>query len=158
MNNRIQAKVLSKNPWKLSHAVAVRSADEVAAAARQGPCVAVVAPGFLHTGASRQLLEAWAEHRSNGVVITGFNPEGTMARELLGRPREIQAQRGGAPIKLSCSVEEIPFMAHADFNENWGLIQAMGMPKTVVLVHGEVNEMTRLQDQLRGYYRSALEA
>lgn len=53
MNSRIQAKTLSQNPWNLKYAQAVRSADDVLAMSRAGPCVAVVAPGFLHTGASR---------------------------------------------------------------------------------------------------------
>lgn len=81
-----------------------------------------------------------------------------MARELLGRPREIMPVRGGgAPIKLNCSVEEIAFMAHADLNENLGMIRAMGMPKTIILVHGELNEMNRLKNKLIEYYWKALE-
>jgi len=146
MNNRVQAKALNRNAWNLQFAKSVRSVDDVTQAARSGPCVAVVAPGFLQGGPSRALLEAWAEHRQNGVVITDFNPEGTLARELLSRPRDFASLRDGHPIKLSCTVEEITFMAHADYNENWSMVERLGMPQTIVLVHGELNEMTRLRD------------
>lgn len=44
------------------------------------PCVVLASPGFLHTGPSRELLELWAPDSRNGLIITGYSVEGTMAR------------------------------------------------------------------------------
>lgn len=46
-----------------------------------GPsCVVLASPGFMQFGASRRLLELWAPDPRNGVIVTGFSVEGTMAR------------------------------------------------------------------------------
>lgn len=37
-------------------------------------------PGMLQVGPSRELLELWAPDARNGLVITGYSVEGTLAR------------------------------------------------------------------------------
>ena len=49
----------------------------------RGPCVVLASPGFLQSGVSRQLLEKWAPDRRNGLVLTGYSVEGTLARVRL---------------------------------------------------------------------------
>lgn len=44
------------------------------------PCVVLASPGFLQTGPSRELLELWAPDSRNGLIITGYSIEGTLAR------------------------------------------------------------------------------
>ena len=44
------------------------------------PCVVLATPGMLQVGPSRELLELWAPDPRNGLVITGYSVEGTMAR------------------------------------------------------------------------------
>lgn len=44
------------------------------------PCVVLASPGFMGTGPSRELLELWAPDSRNGVILTGYSIEGTMAR------------------------------------------------------------------------------
>ena len=44
------------------------------------PCVVLASPGFITQGPSRELLELWAPDSRNGVIITGYSIEGTMAR------------------------------------------------------------------------------
>lgn len=44
------------------------------------PCVVLASPGFLQTGPSRELLELWAPDPRNGLIITGYSVEGTLAR------------------------------------------------------------------------------
>lgn len=44
------------------------------------PCVVLASPGFMTSGPSRELLELWAPDSRNGVIITGYSIEGTMAR------------------------------------------------------------------------------
>lgn len=44
------------------------------------PCVVLASPGFMDVGPSRELLELWAPDSRNGLIITGYSIEGTMAR------------------------------------------------------------------------------
>jgi cleavage and polyadenylation specificity factor subunit 3 len=44
------------------------------------PCVVLATPGMLETGVSRTLLELWAPDSRNGLIITGYSVEGTLAR------------------------------------------------------------------------------
>lgn len=40
----------------------------------------LASPGFVQSGPSRELLEMWAPDPRNGVILTGYSIEGTMAR------------------------------------------------------------------------------
>lgn len=44
------------------------------------PCVVLASPGMLQSGMSRELLELWAPDGRNGLIVTGYSVEGTMAR------------------------------------------------------------------------------
>src|ERR1700742_5362137 len=44
------------------------------------PCVVLASPGMLQSGLSRELLEYWAPDAKNGLVVTGYSVEGTLAR------------------------------------------------------------------------------
>ena len=45
-----------------------------------GSCVMLATPGMLQSGGSRVLLEKWAPDPKNGLILVGYNVEGTMAR------------------------------------------------------------------------------
>ena len=44
------------------------------------PCVVLASPGFMQNGPSRELFELWAPDSRNGIIITGYSVEGTLAR------------------------------------------------------------------------------
>ena len=115
-----------------------------------GECIMLATPGMFQNGVSRELLERWAPSEKNGVVITGYSVEGTMAKQLMNEPDSIPAimtNRGGptigrrAPglngevertmIKRRCSVEEFSFAAHVDGVENREFIEEIGAPVVV---------------------------
>jgi hypothetical protein len=51
------------------------------------PCVVLASPGFMQTGTSRELFELWAPDSRNGLIVTGYSVEGTLARvSLIIRP------------------------------------------------------------------------
>jgi cleavage and polyadenylation specificity factor subunit 3 len=99
-----------------------------------GGCVMLASPGMMQNGVSRELLERWAPDQRNGVVITGYSVEGTMAKEIMHEPEQITAimtrgsqtaRRPGGPregekvlIPRRCSVQEYSFAAHVDGTEN----------------------------------------
>ena len=122
-----------------------------------GGCVMLASPGMLQNGVSRELLERWAPSDRNGVVITGYSVEGTMAKEILHEPESIPAimgnrsaatlgRRGGgtgesekAMIPRRCSVAEYSFAAHVDGQENQEFIKEIGAAVVV-----------RISDRLQG--------
>ncbi len=75
---------------------------------------------------------------------------------LCRRPSAAQCQhsqtracvRARAQVPLRMGVHHISFSAHADFEQTSGFLDAV-KPPHVVLVHGEYNEMRKLQ-RVRG--------
>ena len=105
------------------------------------PCVVLASPGFLHSGASRELLELWAPDPRNGLIITGYSVEGTMARvsllavsdlslylvsqEIMNEPDEITGLKGNV-IPRRLSVRYVSFSAHVDYSQNAEFIDLIG--------------------------------
>ncbi|KAF2492425.1 endoribonuclease YSH1 [Lophium mytilinum] len=128
-----------------------------------GGCVMLASPGMMQNGVSRELLERWAPDQRNGVIITGYSVEGTMAKEIMHEPEQITAimtrgsqtaRRPGGPregekvlIPRRCSVQEYSFAAHVDGPENMDFIGEVNA-RVVILVHGEKHNMMRLKSKL----------
>ncbi|QRV82594.1 pre-mRNA polyadenylation factor PF I, YSH1-component related protein [Ceratobasidium sp. AG-Ba] len=139
----------------ISHLPATRGWERKIAEA--GPCVILASPGFMNSGPSRELLELWAPDARNGVIITGYSIEGTLARDIILEPDEIKPYRtdgpnGDKPIPRRLSVEYISFSAHVDGPQNTEFIEAVGA-RHVVLVHGEQTAMGRLRGSLQARYK-----
>ena len=115
-----------------------------------GGCVVLASPGMLQSGVSRELLERWAPNERNGVVITGYSVEGTMAKQIMNEPDSIPAimssrstanigRRGPGidgeaerpMIPRRCSVQEYSFAAHVDGQENQAFIEDIAAPVVV---------------------------
>jgi cleavage and polyadenylation specificity factor subunit 3 len=140
-------KSVSVGPWDFRFVRSLRSLerfDDV------GGCVMLASPGMLQTGTSRELLERWAPSDRNGVVMTGYSVEGTMAKGLLNEPDQIPAVmskvstghgRGRVPgvndedqkvmIPRRCTVDEVSFAAHVDGVENRTFIEEVAAPVVV---------------------------
>lgn len=121
-----------------------------------GGCVMLASPGMLQNGVSRALLERWAPDPKNGVIITGYSVEGTMAKLILTEPESIQAVmtgRVGGPkgtkggdnekvmIPRRCTVQEYSFAAHVDGTENREFIEEVQAPVVVNIISEPVAPM-----------------
>ncbi|CAO2652521.1 Nn.00g008040.m01.CDS01 [Neocucurbitaria sp. VM-36] len=130
-----------------------------------GGCVMLASPGMMQSGTSRELLERWAPDPRNGVIITGYSVEGTMAKQIVHEPEQIPAimtrasntaRRPGqreneqTMIPRRCTVQEYSFAAHVDGKENMEFVQEVAAP-VVILVHGEKGNMTRLRSKLLSF-------
>lgn len=174
MNDNIRSKLhrglesagSAGGPWDFHFIRSLKSLDRFDDV---GPCIMLASPGMLQNGVSRALLERWAPDPKNGVVITGYSVEGTMAKEIMKEPESIpsvMSNRGGnsalGPLKprlglgeekpmipRRCSVQEFSFAAHVDGSENRAFIEEVNAP-VVVLVHGERGNMMRLRSRLLG--------
>ena len=158
------AKGVSAGPWDFRFVRSLRNLDRFDDV---GGCVMLASPGMLQSGMSRALLERWAPDQRNGVVMTGYNIEGTMGRTILTEPDQIPAimsgnnSGGGQPmgrktrdgddavvlIPRRCSVEEFQFAAHVTGVENVEFIQQVASPH-IILVHGERSQAARLRSRL----------
>ncbi|CAG9466846.1 unnamed protein product [Pedinophyceae sp. YPF-701] len=146
MNDDIRRAFAHSNPFKFSH---VNVLSGPSALDDTGPCVVLATPSMLQSGFSRRLLETWCEDSRNGVIIADFAVQGTLAREILGHPKEIPSvvAAPGHKLALRCTVEAISFSAHADFPSTRGFLETL-LPDHVVLVHGEKEGMMRLKGAL----------
>jgi cleavage and polyadenylation specificity factor subunit 3 len=142
-------KAVSAGPWDFRFVRSLRSLerfDDV------GGCVMLASPGMLQTGTSRELLERWAPSERNGVVMTGYSVEGTMAKQLLNEPEHIPATMARVStgpgsrrmptadddqkvmIPRRCTVDEISFAAHVDGVENRNFIEEVAAPVVVCIL------------------------
>ncbi|CAM1504181.1 Fc.00g017720.m01.CDS01 [Cosmosporella sp. VM-42] len=146
-------------PWDFKYIRSLKNLDRFDDV---GGCVMLASPGMLQNGVSRELLERWAPSEKNGVIITGYSVEGTMAKQIMQEPDQIQAVMsrsmagarrvpGGDNEKVliprRCSVAEYSFAAHVDGVENREFIEEVAAP-VVILVHGEQHNMMRLKSKL----------
>lgn len=156
------AKGVSAGPWDFRFVRSLRNLDRFDDV---GGCVMLASPGMLQSGMSRVLLERWAPDQRNGVVMTGYNVEGTMARTILSEPEMIPAIMSGSGsgppqamgrrkdddaavmIPRRCTVEEFQFAAHVTGVENVEFIEQVASPH-VILVHGERSQAARLRSRL----------
>ncbi|KAF9438809.1 Cleavage and polyadenylation specificity factor subunit 3 [Entomortierella beljakovae] len=147
MNARIRKQFAVSNPFvfkHISHLKNIEMFDDT------GPCVMMASPGMLQNGLSRELFERWCTDTKNGLVITGYCVENTLAKDVMNEPDEIQTMNG-QKLKLRMSVDYISFSAHVDFTQNSAFIDEVKAPY-VILVHGETNNMGRLKSALMSKY------
>ncbi|TFY63158.1 hypothetical protein EVJ58_g3409 [Rhodofomes roseus] len=154
MNNNVRSRFAKRdNPFVFKHISNVPHSRGWERKIAEGPpCVVLASPGFADSGPSRELLELWAPDSRNGIIITGYSIEGTMAREIQSEPDEIMSLKGN-PIPRKFSVDEISFSAHVDYSQNSEFIE-MVKAQHIVLVHGEQTAMGRLRAAMTDRYKS----
>jgi cleavage and polyadenylation specificity factor subunit 3 len=140
----------------------VRSLKSVDKFQDLGACVMLASPGMMQSGTSRELLERWAPDPRNGVIITGYSVEGTMAKQIVHEPDQIPAimtrsanaaRRPGqreneqSMIPRRCTVQEYSFAAHVDGKENMEFVQEVAAPvvvSTLIFFLYDVGERSQL--------------
>ncbi|GJJ06292.1 endoribonuclease ysh1 [Clathrus columnatus] len=153
MNANIRARFARRdNPFVFKHISHLPQTRGLEKKIADGPpCVVLASPGMLQSGMSRELLELWAPDSRNGLIVTGYSVEGTMARDIMNEPEEIMSLKGN-PIPRRLSVDYISFSAHVDYSQNSEFIEQV-KAQHVVLVHGEQTAMGRLKAALQARYK-----
>ncbi|KAK0534538.1 endoribonuclease ysh1 [Tilletia horrida] len=148
MNDNIRSRFNRRdNPFVFKHISNLSSLHKFE---DKGPCVMLASPGFMQSGVSRELLERWAPDKRNGLIISGYSVEGTMARNIMNDPEEIVGMNGQM-IPRRLSVDYISFSAHVDYAQNSKFIEEV-KAQHVVLVHGEANTMNKLRLALQSKF------
>jgi cleavage and polyadenylation specificity factor subunit 3 len=129
------------SPWDFRFIRALKSLERFEDV---GPCVMLATPGMMQNNASRELLERWAPEQKNGVIITGYSVEGTMAQILLNEPeyipsvtqrrKDVGKSNQEVRIPRRCTVQETSFAAHVDGQQNREFVEEAA-PEVVVSVH-----------------------
>ena len=130
-----------KNPFDFQHITCVKTVDDLD---ESKPVVVFASPGFMQSGLSRTLFDKWCKDSKNGIIITGYCVDGTLARYLLGEPSEVKVNDILVPMRMT--VRNVTFSAHSDFAHTNEFIQIL-KPKNIILVHGEGKEMERLRNE-----------
>jgi cleavage and polyadenylation specificity factor subunit 3 len=84
MNDHVKSRFSrdrNDNPFAFKY---VRNVKDFRKWKDSGPCVMMATPQMLQGYHSRELLEQWAPDRKNGLIITGYSIEGTMAKVSVG--------------------------------------------------------------------------
>ncbi|KAG0293919.1 Cleavage and polyadenylation specificity factor subunit 3 [Dissophora globulifera] len=147
MNSKIRKQFAVSNPFVFKHISHLKNMDMFD---DTGPCVMMASPGMLQNGLSRELFERWCTDKKNGLLITGYCVENTLAKDVMNEPDEIQTMNG-QKLKLRMSVDYISFSAHVDYTQNSAFIDEVKAPY-LILVHGETNAMGRLKSALMSKY------
>jgi len=134
-----------RGPWDFRFVRSLKNNDRLQ---DLGPCVMLASPGMMQSGVSRELLERWAPDARNGVIITGYSVEGTMAKQIMHEPDQIPAimrssharrpnQRDDEKtmIPRRCTIQEYSFAAHVDGKENMAFVQEVAAPVVVSPFH-----------------------
>ncbi|KAH6897627.1 mRNA 3'-end-processing protein YSH1 [Coprinopsis sp. MPI-PUGE-AT-0042] len=153
MNSNIRTRFAKRdNPFVFKHISNVPQARGWEKKIAEGPpCVVLASPGFMQVGPSRELFELWAPDARNGLIITGYSIEGTLARDIMTEPEDFTGLKGNT-IPRKISVDYISFSAHVDYAQNSEFIQAV-RAQHVVLVHGEQNTMGRLRAAMASKFK-----
>ena len=94
------------------------------------PVVVFASPGFMQSGLSKTLFEKWCSDDKNGICITGYCVDGTLARFLLGSPPEVKLTNGKTE-NMRMKISNVTFSAHSDFKHTNEFIQIL-KPKNII--------------------------
>lgn len=140
-----------QNPWALKYIKNMPERHQfLNQDAEPGACVVLAAPGMLQSGASRELFEAWAPDKRNGVIVTGYSVNGTLAHELKNEPENVTLS-DGRKVNVRATIKFITFSAHSDYGQTSEFIRRL-KANVVVLMHGEESEMGRMKTKLLEEY------
>jgi len=143
MNEKIRKQFAIDNPFVFKHISSLKGMDQFE---DSGPSVVMASPGMLQSGLSRELFETWCSDKKNGVILSGYSVEGTLAKHIMSEPKEITTL-AGVTVPLHLSIHYISFSAHSDFKQTSEFIDIL-QPPFIILVHGDANEMSRLKGAL----------
>ncbi len=98
------------------------------------PCIVVSTSGMVQGGPVLKYLKLLKDPK-NKLILTGYQAEGTLGRELEEGAKEIQPFKNKIPI--NGKVVKIEFSAHGDYNSLVRYIKKIPKPEKAIVMHGE---------------------
>lgn len=151
MNDRVkQQHANHRNPFVFKY---IHSLVDTKSFEDNGPCVVLASPGMLQSGISLELFERWCGDRRNGIIMAGYCVDGTIAKDVLSRPKEVTKPDGKVlPLRMS-TIEAVSFSAHSDSRQTRDFIHQLTKVRHTVLVHGNPGAMGQLKNKLLQDFR-----
>ncbi|ESL08042.1 cleavage and polyadenylation specificity factor subunit [Trypanosoma rangeli SC58] len=147
MNDRVkQQHANHRNPFVFKY---IHSLVDTRSFEDTGPCVVLASPGMLQSGISLELFERWCGDRRNGIIVAGYCVDGTIAKDILAKPKEVTKPDGKVlPLRMR-TIQSVSFSAHSDGRQTRDFIRALPKTQHVILVHGNVGAMGQLKNKLQ---------
>lgn len=98
------------------------------------PCIIISTSGMLQGGPILKYLKL-LKNPKNKLILTGYQAEGTLGRELEEGANEITPFKNTIPIRGK--VIKIEFSAHSDYNSLVRYLKKLPTPKKAIVMHGE---------------------
>ena len=138
------------NPFKFQHITRLKKLDSFDDV---GACVVVASPGMLQSGPSRELFEKWCSSHLNGVVFTGYAVKKTLAMDIMKLSQGMTHTLPNKKVlKINLSIDSTTsFSAHCDYAQTAQFIDKI-KPPNIILVHGDVHQMSNLKNKLDETY------
>jgi cleavage and polyadenylation specificity factor subunit 3 len=156
MNKRVkeQQELTSTNPFDFRFIFPLQSLRDFD---DSGPSVVIAAPGMLQNGISLDLFIRWAPDPRNGIIFAGYCVDGTLAKEVQGKPTEFTAPDGRL-LKLRMQTNKaVSFSAHSDARQTHNFLASLRDVTSVVLVHGNPDAQEKLEGYLQQKFQGIRE-
>jgi predicted metal-dependent RNase len=98
------------------------------------PCIIISTSGMVQGGPILQYLKLLKSPK-NKIILTGFQAEETLGRQLEDGAEEITPFRNKIPVRGE--VVKVEFSAHSDYNSLIRYMKKIPKPKKVFVMHGE---------------------
>ena len=147
MNERVkqQQELTSMNPFYFRFISSLSSIQNIE---DFNACVVIAAPGMLQSGISQELFFRWCTNRNNGIIFAGYCIDGTLAKEVMLKPKQVIRETGEiVPLRMD-TIQTVSFSAHSDSYQTQKFIEKLKDVSHVVLVHGNEEAATKLQLKL----------
>ena len=131
-----------RTPFDFEHVIQTRSPAGID---QSGPCVVFASHGMLTGGLALNLFGRWCEDKRNGVMIAGYNVEGTLAYQLAHDKPDMHRTAQGRMLAVNMQVESVSMSNHADGKDTVEFVRQV-QPTYCILVHGNPHGMSTSQD------------
>jgi len=123
-----------------------------------GPCVIMATSGMLVGGPSVEYLKHLCDSPLNSLVFINYQGEGSLGNKIQNGWKHLPISAGGGKhelVEIKMSIHTVEgFSAHADRNELVNYVGKMqGLPKLVIVGHGEASKCINLAGQIRKQFR-----
>lgn len=147
MNDRVKMQHDNhRNPFVFKY---IRSLVDTKSFEDNGPCVVLASPGMLQSGISLELFERWCGDPRNGLIMAGYCVDGTIAKDVLEKPKEVVKPDGKVLAVRMQTIIAVSFSAHSDGRQTKDFIQLLPTARHTVLVHGNAGAMSQLKNKLQ---------
>ena len=146
MNDRVRQQLDNHtNPFDFKFILPLK---DLASFDDNGPSVVLASPGMLQSGVSLELFERWAGDRKNGLIFAGYCADGTLAKQVMRKPKEVTRDDGSVLQVRMQDINVVSFSAHSDARQTCDFISQLKDTRYSVLVHGNEDSGNKLQKKL----------